>query len=53
MLFRSGKARLAEEEVRALRERHELPLPDYPETAKAEFAGSLDYPPKGSALRRD
>ena len=49
----SGKARLAEEEVRALRERHELPLPDYPETAKAEFAGSLDYPPKGSALRRD
>jgi MscS family membrane protein len=46
------KARLAAEEIRALREQSSLPLPDYAEETKAELSGSLDYPPKGSALRR-
>ena len=47
------KSRLAEEEVRALREKKQLPLPDYPDAAKADLSDSLDYPPRGSALRRD
>jgi MscS family membrane protein len=49
----TDKTRLAEDEVRALREKRELPLPDYPEATRTEITDTLDYPEKGSALRRD
>jgi MscS family membrane protein len=47
------RTKLAEEEIRELAEKHELPLPDYAEETRREFARSLEYPPPGSVLRRD
>jgi len=43
-------ARAAEEEVRRWREQNQLCLPGFPPAAIAELRGSLDYPPKGSAV---
>ncbi len=42
----------AEEEVRAWRERGELPFPGYPDEAKRAMDDSLDWPPLGSSARR-
>jgi len=44
------RARAAEDEVGRWREHNELFLPNFPPQAVAELKGSLDYPPKGSAL---
>ncbi len=43
------KARSAEEQVRAWRERGELPLPDFAEESKNAFDDTVRYPPEGSA----
>ena len=40
----------AEARVRALREKGELPFPDYAQARLAEMDDSIEYPPKGSAL---
>ena len=44
-------AKAAEEAVQRWRERDELPLPDFPPERVRGLAGTLDYPPQGSALR--
>jgi MscS family membrane protein len=41
----------AQEEVARWRERGELALPAFPSDRVERLAGTLDYPPKGSALR--
>jgi MscS family membrane protein len=44
------KVRAAEEQVRAWREANSLGLPDFPRAEIVKLTGTLDYPPKGSAL---
>ena len=41
----------AEANVKRWRERAELPLPGFPPERVRGLAGTLDYPPEGSALR--
>jgi MscS family membrane protein len=43
----------AEAAVKAWRERGELPFPDVPADERARLQGSVEYPPRGSALRDD
>jgi MscS family membrane protein len=47
----AAAAASAEAEVARWRERRELPLPGFPPERLRELAGTLDYPPRGSALR--
>jgi MscS family membrane protein len=44
------RTRKTEGLVAAWREKGEVPLPDYPVETRTRFAGSLEYPPRGSAL---
>jgi MscS family membrane protein len=44
------RKRDAESEVRAWREAGELPFPDFDDETVARIDGSLDYPPRGSAV---
>ncbi len=44
------KVSAAEEQVRAWRESNSLGLPDFPRQEIVKLTGTLDYPPKGSAL---
>jgi MscS family membrane protein len=44
------RVRTAEEQVRAWRERSELPLPDFAEKAKIALDDTVRYPPEGSAV---
>jgi MscS family membrane protein len=44
-------AKAAEAAVQGWRERDELPLPGFPPERVRGLAGTLDYPPEGSALR--
>ncbi|MCL4686656.1 mechanosensitive ion channel family protein [Myxococcota bacterium] len=48
----AAAARRSEAEVADWREAGALPLPGFPPDRIRELGGSLDYPPKGSALRR-
>ena len=48
-----SRSRAAEAQVRAWRERRELPLPDPTPEAVQETEDSLSYPPEGSALARN
>ena len=43
----------AESEVRVWREAGTLPFPDFSEETVAETHGTLDYPPRGSAVKRE
>ena len=43
----------AEATVDSWRASGDLPFPDFEWHSKADLSGSLDYPPEGSALRRD
>lgn len=43
----------AEAAVQSWRASGDLPFPDFEWQSKAELSGSLDYPPEGSALRRE
>ena len=45
-------AKRSEAQVAEWRTRGELPLPGFPPDRIRELGGSLDYPPRGSALRR-
>ena len=47
-----GKAETALQKVAELRDGKHLPFPDFQEEEISSFKGSLDYPPKESALRR-
>jgi MscS family membrane protein len=47
-----ARRQAAEASVRGLRERGELPLPDFPPEAIAGLSGTLDYPPRGTAAWR-
>jgi MscS family membrane protein len=46
------KVHAAEEQVRAWREANSLGLPDFPRQEIVKLTGTLDYPPKGSALAK-
>src|SRR5215469_4440792 len=46
------KAETAVEKVAQLRDGKKLPFPDFHEEEISSFKGSIDYPPKESALRR-
>jgi len=46
------RVRSVEEKVRAWVDAGELQLPDFSPELIADLAGKLDYPPRGSALRR-
>jgi MscS family membrane protein len=48
----AGKTDAAEAQVRAWREKSELPLPYFPQEVIAQLDDSLDYPPQGSAGRK-
>jgi MscS family membrane protein len=45
------KRREVEAHVRAWRDANSLNVPDFPEEAATALAGTLDYPPRGSATR--
>ena len=46
------RVRSAEEQVRAWRERGELPLPDFAEESKNALDDTVRYPPEGSAASK-
>jgi len=48
----ADRVRAAETQVRAWREANSLGLPDFPRQEIVKLTGTLDYPPKGSALAR-
>ncbi len=47
-----ARSRAAEAQVRQWRERGELCLPEFPPEQIAALGGTLDYPPRGSAVRQ-
>jgi MscS family membrane protein len=45
------RGREAMEKIKTWRERSALPFPDFPSEKIAEFSGTIEYPPAGSAVR--
>jgi MscS family membrane protein len=45
------RGREAMEKIQMWRERSDLPFPDFPSDKIAEFSGTIEYPPAGSAVR--
>ena len=45
------RGREAMEKIQTWRERSALPFPDFPSEKIAEFSGTIEYPPAGSAVR--